>query len=237
VIDPADVGPAAAFLVGLLGSVHCVGMCGGIAGTLALGVTPKSPGLRGLAPFLVAYNLGRISTYTLAGALAGALGGALGTLAPDSITRYGGAIGGLFLLALGLYVSGFAPVLGIVERWGLPLWRRIEPVGRRLIPARTPLRALALGTLWGWLPCGMVYAVLAWSVTTASAFDGAVLMAAFGLGTLPMLLGLGATSRWMNTRARNPLVRQLAGLALIAIGAAEIWLVLTGPGHAHMHHH
>jgi len=182
-MDPAHIGPAAAFLVGLLGSVHCVGMCGGIAGALALGVAPQTPGLRRLAPFLLAYNLGRISTYALAGALAGVLGAAL---------------------------SG-------------------------LVPARTPARAFALGTLWGWLPCGMVYAVLAWSVTTAHALDGAVLMAAFGLGTLPMLLTLGAASRWLGARARNPLVRQLAGLALIAMGIADIWLVFAGTGPVHHH--
>jgi len=234
-MDPAQIGPAAAFLVGLLGSVHCVGMCGGIAGALALGVAPQTPGLRRLAPFLLAYNLGRISTYALAGALAGALGAALSGLAPAALARWGGVIGGGFLIALGLYVGGLAPALGVVERWGMPLWRRIEPVARGLVPARTPVRAFALGTLWGWLPCGMVYAVLAWSVTTAHALDGAALMAAFGLGTLPMLLTLGAASRWLGTRARNPLVRQLAGLALIAMGIADIWLVFAGAGQVHHH--
>jgi len=144
----------AALLVGLFGTVHCLGMCGGIAGTLAAGSSATDGRLR-LLPILLSYNLGRLVSYAMAGALAGALGQALAAGAGLQAARWvlqGAA--GLFMVLLGLYLAGWWTVLTRVEQLGGRFWRYLEPLGRRLLPVRDPLAALPLGLLWGWLPCG-----------------------------------------------------------------------------------
>lgn len=185
---------AAALLMGLAGSLHCVGMCGGIVGTLAVGVPEWVQQDRWrLMGWLLAYNAGRLFSYMTAGALAGGLGSQMFGLLPAGQGRAaGGLIAGLFLAALGLYLAGWWQGLAALERAGAGVWSRIEPFGRRLLPVRSSQHAFAVELLWGWLPCGLVYTALAWSLAAGSAASGALLMLAFGIGTLPMLLALGA---------------------------------------------
>lgn len=223
-----------AFLVGLLGSTHCLGMCGGIVSALTFSVRDdlrRSP--RRLSPFLLAYNTGRISSYVVAGFIAGAVGaGAFGTM-PSELSRWMvKLVTGGFMIALGLYVAGWWPGLQLLEKWGGALWRHIEPFGRRLLPVDHPLKALALGLVWGWLPCGMVYAVLAWALTAGSATQGGLLMLAFGLGTLPMLLSIGAAAEWLKNYVRHPWVRRTAGLTVLLFGL----LTILVPNSGHQHH-
>jgi hypothetical protein len=220
-----------AFLVGLLGSTHCLGMCGGIVSALTFGVRDdlrRSPWT--LGPFLLAYNTGRISSYAIAGLIAGAVGAGAFGMMPSNAARWAvKSITGGFMIALGLYLAGWWPGLQILEKWGGALWRRIEPFGRRLLPVDHPLKALAFGLVWGWLPCGMVYAVLAWALTSGSATQGAALMLAFGLGTLPMLLAIGATAEWLKDVVRSPWVRRGAGLTVLLFG---LFTILAHGGHA-----
>ena len=226
----------AAFLVGLLGSTHCIGMCGGIVGALTLGLDSpvrKSPWR--LPAFLLAYNSGRILSYTIAGGITGFLGGQLVRLEWGIDFPLGGIIAGLFMIALGLYLTGWWRVLTILEKSGAHLWKRIEPLGRRLLPVNSLLQAFALGMLWGWLPCGLVYAALAWSLTTADAGHGALLMLGFGLGTLPMLLLMGGAAEQLNRFVRSPQVRKIAGLIIIGLGIYMLWAAFQGG--AHVHHH
>ena len=226
-----DVTLLAAFLVGLLGSTHCLGMCGGIVSALTLGLRDdlrRSPWT--LGPYLLAYNAGRIGSYVIAGVIAGAVGaGAFGVL-PSSSARWAvKLVTGGFMIALGLYLAGWWPGLQILEKWGGVLWRRIEPLGRRLLPVDHPLKALSFGLVWGWLPCGMVYAMLAWALASGSATRGAVLMLAFGLGTLPMLLTIGATAEWLKDFVRDPRVRRAAGALVLLFG---IYTVVAPGSHA-----
>lgn len=226
-----DVTLLSAFIVGLLGSTHCLGMCGGIVSALTFGLRAdlrRSPWT--LVPYLLAYNTGRISSYVIAGVIAGAMGaGAFGVL-PSSASRWAvKLVTGGFMIALGLYLAGWWPGLQILEKWGGVLWRRIEPLGRRLLPVDHPLKALAFGLVWGWLPCGMVYAVLAWAFSSGSAMDGASLMFAFGLGTLPMLFAIGATAEWLRDFARHPWVRRGAGMLVLLFG---LYTILAPGGHA-----
>ncbi len=215
-----------AFIVGLLGSTHCLGMCGGIVSALTFGVRAdlrRSPWT--LGPYLFAYNAGRISSYVVAGVTAGALGaGAFGVL-PSSASRWAvKLVTGGFMIALGLYLAGWWPGLQTLEKWGGVLWRRIEPLGRKLLPVDHPLKALAFGLVWGWLPCGMVYAMLAWALTSGSAERGALLMLAFGLGTLPMLLSIGAAAEWLKDVVRQPWARRGAGLIVLLFGLFTIFV-------------
>ena len=226
----------AAFLVGLLGSTHCIGMCGGIVGALMLGLDSpvrKSPWR--LPAFLLAYNSGRILSYTIAGGITGFLGGQLVRLEWGIDFPLGGIIAGLFMIALGLYLTGWWRLLAVLEKSGAHLWKRIEPLGRRLLPVNSLLQAFALGMLWGWLPCGLVYAALAWSLTTADAGHGALLMLGFGLGTLPMLLLMGGAAEQLNRFVRSPQVRKIAGLLIIGLGVYMLWAAFQGG--AHVHHH
>jgi sulfite exporter TauE/SafE len=212
--DPGTL--AAAFAVGILGGVHCLGMCGGIVGAISLGHAGGAPG--SVWPRLLAYNLGRMGSYVLAGALAGLLGLALLGALPQG-QRILEFLAAVFLVLLGLYLGGWWPVLARLERMGGWLWKRIEPLGRQFIPVRHSGQALAVGAVWGWLPCGLVYSVLVWALSAGGPAEGALLMGAFALGTLPNLLLMGLFAARLARFVRNPWVRQGAGALLIAYGA------------------
>jgi sulfite exporter TauE/SafE len=215
-----------AFLVGLLGGVHCVGMCGGIVGALTLGL-PETVRRRPSAQigFLLAYNGGRLASYGLAGALAGGLGAAAADLSGLHQARLAlQVLAGVFMVLLGLYLGGWSRALAVVERAGGLLWRRIEPLGRRWLPVGTRGQALVLGLVWGWLPCGLVYSVLIWSLSAGSAGHGAALMLSFGLGTLPTLLAMGGSTALLVRLVRSARARQFAGALVIAFGLYQLWL-------------
>lgn len=212
-----------AFLVGLLGGVHCIGMCGGIVTALTLGLPEESRTKRGLVPFLLAYNAGRLSSYTLAGALMGGIGWMAVHLADVRQLQLGlQVVAALFMVALGLYLGGWWRGLLRMEALGAHLWRRVEPLTRRFLPVRTLSQALLLGALWGWLPCGLVYSVLIWSISAGTPLYGAGLMLAFGLGTLPVMLALGAAAGRASAWIRNENARRVAGVLVILFGALQL---------------
>lgn len=207
-----DTGYLALFLVGLLGGTHCVGMCGGIVGALSLGAPARWS-------MHLAYNAGRILSYVVAGTLAGAFGAATLTLegqAPVRLALY--LLANLMLVALGLYLLGVTRALAFTERAGQHLWRHIQPLTRRFLPARSMLQAFPLGMLWGWLPCGLVYSALATALSAGSAGQGGLLMLAFGLGTLPNLLLAGILLARLNEFVRLAVVRMASGLLVLGFG-------------------
>jgi sulfite exporter TauE/SafE len=216
---------ASAFVVGLLGGVHCVGMCGGIVAALTFGLPPdKRSALGGMMPYLLAYNVGRIASYAAAGAVMGAAGVLLAGFFPVEVAQRGLLVlAALFMVAMGLYLAGWWRGLARVEALGVALWRRIEPLGRGLMPVRRPGQAFALGLLWGWLPCGLVYSVLVWAVSSGSALQGMLLLLAFGLGTLPNLLAMGAAAGLVARYTRAPWVRGSAGALVVAFGLYSLW--------------
>lgn len=215
-----------AFIAGLAGSTHCVGMCGGIVGMLTMSLPNdiRQSYLR-LIPYLINYNLGRIISYVIAGTLAGFLGGQfvqwLPFTNPSVIAKW---VSGLFMIALGLYIGAWWQALAILERGGALLWNKIKPLGQRFLPVKNPLQALGLGLVWGWLPCGLVYVVLSSAIVSKNAWDGGLLMLAFGLGTLPMLLTMGAAAKWMIKLSQNITVRRIAGLIIISFGLMMLFM-------------
>lgn len=236
-----------AFLLGFFTTLHCVGMCGGIIGALSLGLPEeiRNNKLR-LFLFVATYNIGRIISYSLAGLLAGSLGMNILTSASfeqgHQILQY---IGTSMMIAIGLYLSGWLPQLASVERIGIPLWKKLEPFGRHLLPVSSPVKALAYGAIWGWLPCGMVYFVLIWALSAGAAIQGAYIMFAFGLGTLPTLLAAGFMTSSMMRLASNPKIRSIAGLLIIAMAIGSLFIPMEHQGHNdrqtnqidHSHHH
>ncbi len=230
---PENVSFLAALAVGFFGGVHCVGMCGGIVGALTFGLPPEKRERFGrLFPYLLAYNVARITSYTVAGAIAGTIGLLGLSLAPIKEAQIILlAVAGVFMILMGLYVGGWWFGLTRIERAGSRLWRFIEPVGRRLMPVKSPAQAFGLGLVWGWLPCGLVYSVLIWALSAGGPLEGALLMLGFGLGTLPNLLAMGAFAGQLAAFARRPWVRRVAGGMVIAFGLYQIGLAafdLTG---------
>ncbi len=211
---------AIALLVGVLGSMHCAGMCGGILGALTYslpaGVRRRPERLLGI---LLALNLGRMVSYAAAGALVGWAGG---TLAVSSGAVWIGlmfrGLAGLVVVGIGLYLGGWFPRLAVVERLGSPLWSQLAPLANRLMPIRGPCHAALYGVLWGWLPCGLVYSMLISTPAQAGALSGALYMALFGAGTLPVTLGGGLLAGRLYALARDRRYRTVAGLGVIAIG-------------------
>lgn len=202
----------ALLLIGLLGGTHCIGMCGGIVSALSMGVGSR-PALH------LAYNAGRIISYMLAGAIAGALGEASLALADQLPVRIMLLVlANLMLVALGVYLMGVTRALAFSERFGQKLWRHVQPLTRRFLPARTVAQAFPLGLLWGWLPCGLVYSALVTAMTSGSALHGGGMMLAFGLGTLPNLLLAGLLAVRLKAYAAKPAVRIAAGLLVLAFG-------------------
>ncbi len=226
-----------AFLVGLLGGVHCFGMCGGIVAALSFNtpatnnslsnipVSGSSPKTSSPLNILLGYNLGRILGYMIAGGIVGGMGSMAGyamdalTLADIKQTRsMFSMIAALFMIALGLYLAGIWRGIAYLEKIGRHLWKYIEPVSRRFIPATHFYKALPLGLLWGWLPCGLVYTILIWTLSAGSAIEGALLMLAFGLGTLPNLLAMGLAAKKLSAWVKNIWVQRFAGGLIIALG-------------------
>lgn len=205
----------AVFLAGLLGGGHCAGMCGGIVSALSAGAGSR-------LPLHLAYNTGRIASYTLAGAIAGALGGMVlyYDLLPLQLALY--VFANLMLILLGLYLAGWSSMVTRLEAVGRRLWRHISPLTGKFLPVNTLPRAFAVGMLWGWLPCGLIYSALAIALVSGGAANGAALMLAFGLGTLPNLLLAGLLLRRARSWFQGRMVRWVSGGLVLGFGIAGL---------------
>lgn len=220
-----------AFLVGLLGGGHCIGMCGGIVSAVSMHLPNQAKDAPQQQPkifFLIAYNAGRILSYTLAGVLAGLIGASsffMGHVLPIQHMLY--LISSLMLILLGLYLAGFWHGITLIENVGRALWVKLQPYSKRHIPVQNLKQAFVLGGLWGWLPCGLVYSVLIAAIATGSALNGGLLMLAFGLGTLPTLLAMGMTAVKLKTTLQNVWVRRASGLLVLGFGLFGIFNLLS----------
>jgi sulfite exporter TauE/SafE len=219
-----------AFIMGLVGSTHCIGMCGGIISTLSTDFSGS--GQRQSFAIQLFYNIGRITSYSLMGLLVGLFSSQLMEALPNP-HAVSMKIGGVFFILLGLYVSQLANSFKYLESGGQHLWKRIEPFGRRFLPAQSPFDAWKLGLVWGWLPCGLVYAALALALTQVTAVNAALTMLVFGLGTLPTLLLIGHFAHNVKSFLQNQRVR--LGLGLVLIGYGIMLIVGIGAGHMHAH--
>lgn len=217
-----------AFTMGLFSSMHCIGMCGSIIGTLTLSLSPeiRSKKTR-LFPFVLNYNLGRIVSYTLAGALVGVIESFLSLpLSHGEGHRILQLISAVVMASAGLYVAGWFPHFAYIEKAGMQVWKKLEPFGRKLIPVKNCTQAYLFGMVWGWLPCGLVYTALALAATTGDISKSALTMLAFGLGTLPAVMGVGIMTGVLMRLSRMQYFKQVVGLLMmtLALLAALPWL-------------
>lgn len=214
--------------MGLFSSMHCIGMCGSIIGTLTLSLSPDIRNNKVLLlPYVLNYNLGRITSYTLAGGLAGIIGVLMimpfGEIHGHRILQL---LSALVMMSAGLYIAGWFPRFAYIEKMGVRFWKKIEPFGRKLIPVKTHTQAYLFGMVWGWLPCGLVYSALTLAATAGDVAKSALLMLAFGAGTLPAVMGVGIMTNILTRLSRTQRFKQLIGLFMIVLAllAALPWL-------------
>ncbi|ASJ96776.1 sulfite exporter TauE/SafE family protein [Shewanella marisflavi] len=222
-----------AFLVGLMGAGHCIGMCGGLVGAFSQQLPRRASDniLLGQLKFILSYNLGRIISYTLAGALVGGSASLLSTLfSLDAYLVSMRVFAGVMMIITGLYIAQIWAGVVQIERVGKWLWRLISPVANKLLPITDLKHAFAAGLLWGWLPCGLVYSTLTWAVAANSAQQGALIMAAFGLGTLPALVSAGVAARYFAQLVQQRKVRIFGGLILVSFGIQTLYIAFAQLG-------
>lgn len=235
--DPLLASAGAAFIAGFFGSAHCLGMCGGIAGLFAVKLEVASLSKR-LHLGLV-YNLGRVLSYAVLGFVVAGISGTLASFIPV-LAGPVRLLSGLLIVLVGVQLAFNWKPLAWLERGGARIWQGIAPSARGLLPADTVTKAVALGFVWGWLPCGLVYSALLIAATSGEALNGALVMTAFGLGTLPAMLLTGLGAAQLQAFMARTWARRGAGLVVIAMGVVTLWMPLMAllgggehGGHAH----
>lgn len=222
---------ATAFLLGLFSTVHCIAMCGSVIGALTLSLPSEiRENQAKMLPYVFNYNLGRLLSYGMAGAIIGLLSSPLATINGHMVLRY---LSVIVMVAMGLYLAGWFPKFAYMERMGAPIWRWLQPIGQKLLPVRKLSQAFSLGMVWGWLPCGLVYAALAVAATAGEPVKASLVMLAFGAGTLPAVMGAGLFTGFLSAIARAKQLRQLAGILIIAMALVTAFWPMD---HSKMHH-
>ena len=218
-----------AFIFGLLGSTHCVPMCGGIVGILSQQTNHST---HQAITKTLSYNVGRILSYSFIGLLAGGISqAAFSPMDTASLMLFSKYLTSIFMLAFGFYLLGWLNFLSYLERFGQRLWKHVSPLSRQLLPIQNKRDAFFLGIIWGWLPCGLVYSALAWSLASTHPISGAIIMLCFGLGTLPMLMTMGFASEKLTQFTRSLLIRRSIGGLIIIFALFK----LINPMSAHIH--
>ncbi len=210
-----------AFIIGILGSGHCFGMCGGITSMLTSAISNNTHHSK--TQLVFSYNIGRILSYTFIGAIVGFSG----SIAAKQIGMPLAAlrvVAALFLIFLGLYIGQWLMWINRIETLGKHLWQYISPYSKHFIPVNSPYKALALGALWGWLPCGLIYSMLTWSLASGSVINGALIMTFFGLGTLPALLAMSYGTLKIKSFITNVAFRKIMALSLILYGIYSLYI-------------
>ncbi len=210
-----------AFLLGLFSTVHCIAMCGSVIGALTLSLPIEiRESQRKMLPYVFNYNLGRLVSYGMAGAIVGILSSPLTAFNGHLVLRY---LSVIVMIAMGLYLAGWFPKFARMERIGAPIWRWLQPIGQKFLPVKTKSQALFLGLVWGWLPCGLVYAALAVASTAGDPVKASLVMLSFGAGTLPAVMGAGLFTGMLASLARNTQLRKVAGVLIIAMAIATLF--------------
>ncbi|HDM8139136.1 TPA: sulfite exporter TauE/SafE family protein [Vibrio harveyi] len=204
-----------AFMIGLVGAGHCMGMCGGIASLLSMGAPNNKPS----SSIPLFYNVGRLASYALIGAI---VGGAISGLSELSGLTHSLAwlrfVAALFMILVALYIAKWWQGLLVIEKAGQHIWKFISPAGKRLLPLKHPMYAFPFGFIWGWLPCGLVYSALTWSAVSGDALNGGLIMLSFGLGTLPSMLAIGYGASHFQKLQKSLIFRNISALILISYG-------------------
>ncbi len=211
----------AALMLGFAASGHCLAMCGGISAALGIATAKRADG-RPRASLLVAYQVGRMLSYAIAGGLIGGmLGFIVGWLDVDAVRWSLRALSAVALVAAALVAFGVLRDPG--SRIGRLLWPRLAPLGRRLLPVTSVARAIGFGMVWGWMPCGFVYTVMVIAALEQDALRSAATMLAFGIGTAPAMIAVAFGARRGASLAAGNAGRRVAGAVLIGSAALTLF--------------
>ena len=217
-----------AFVVGLLSTIHCIGMCGGLVGAMTMSLSPdiRQNQLK-LTQYTFAYNLGRIISYMIAGLLVGLLGQVFKDfIMPEQGIGLLRLIASIMIIAMGFYIAGWFPQFSRIEKIGVPVWSLLQPLGQRLLPVDKIWKAYFFGMVWGWLPCGLVYYMLLMSPANDGAINSALFMLAFGLGTLIPMMSVGFLTGKITQFRNSKRIRHLSGILLIIMGIISLLLAI-----------
>lgn len=226
-----------AFVIGLLGAGHCLGMCGGIVNAFNFSLPAEKRSSSTLYWYQLTYNAGRISCYVVLGGMVGFLGHSLesgwGQISLKALRIFSSVM----IILLGFYLTGWWPILRVIELFGKKIWDQLRPLTKYLIPIDRPIKAYLLGFFWGGLPCGLIYSTLGLALSAGSLSEGMLTMGVFGLGTLPALLLTGNIVRLIQSfKIKFSLIQHLAGITLIALGAISLSWYLPAIMHGHQCH-
>lgn len=226
-----EISYAAAFVAGVSGSLHCLAMCGGLSGALGMRARTAGKTASGAFAFAATYQTGRLLSYALAGSLCGAVGGLLTNLMSiTGLTIWLRVAAGVLMVLLGAQLLFGWRLLTSIEKAGAHLWRQLAPLSKKL-PESGFAQTLLMGALWGWLPCGLVYSMLLLGVLGGSAPHGALLMLAFGVGTLPAMLSSSLLSSQLQRILSLQGWRVAAGLLMTGFGLWTIMMALQHHSH------
>lgn len=208
-----------AFLLGALGSPHCIGMCGGFVSAFTCSQNAKNQ------PWLLTINAGRLSSYTVLGILSGSIGLSFTQTAGYHAIIFLRYLSAIFIILLGFYIAGWWDLLANFEKVGKPIWHFVGKYSRYLLPIQHAYQALFLGVIWGFLPCGLIYSALFYAMTTGSLVKGGLIMFCFGLGTLPAILIFSKLLQINLSFLQSRTARIISGLTLIMFGGLSIFIL------------
>lgn len=215
----------AAFSMGLFGSPHCLGMCGGIVTAFGLSMQHVSDSKKN--GLILTYHLGRLISYSLLGLIASFVGVAIfQSIMSNSAPRI---VLGSVLVLIGLAMLGL-PLFNQLEKFGMRFWQSLSPIRKKVFPIDSFSKALFAGLLWGFLPCGLVYGALMMAIAGNNIATGAALMFVFGLGTMPMLIATQKTVGMLQSSIKSFRLRQINGVIMMLSGLAVIFIPMM------MHH-
>jgi uncharacterized protein len=217
-----DLALISAFSLGLAGAGHCLGMCGGIAAALNLGGKIRTS-------TTIAYHVGRVCSYTSLGALLGFASAAVDIGVWTLSLRY---LAGILLIGMGLYIGNWWRGMALLEQAGSKLWQPVQKLSSRWLPVHHWHQALPLGLCWGLMPCGLIYSSLAWAATANNGLHSALLMLAFGLGTLPAMLATSLGAHRLQDLLRKRGLKVVIALLLITSGAWTLYVTYTHSNHS-----
>jgi uncharacterized protein len=217
-----------AFSIGILGGVHCVGMCGGIIGALTLSISVDNYWKR--LRLILVYNLGRILSYLLIAWVFYQLVQSVQAYFALQFMRY---IAGILLILMGLYLANWWQGLLYLERLGGYVWRIIQPFSKVFLPVTAYYQALGLGFIWGWLPCGLIYSALAYAAAADTQVNALLIMLAFALGTLPAVVASGLVAERLHLLVKKTRIRQGFAILIITFG---VWTLVNAVSHRSHHH-
>ncbi len=217
-----------ALIAGLAGSAHCATMCGAISATLGMGA--KAP-----IGYVFAYNTARIVSYCMIALIFSTLLSAVIPSVPQLLFILR-VVAGLMMILMGLFLLGKSSGLSGLEKVGAYIWRYLAPLASKFMPVDSFNKAFGLGLVWGWLPCGLVYSMLAIAVAQGSVVTSVTTMAAFGIGTLPAMYVIGLLGARFNEWVTKKSIRYFLAYCVIVLGVYTVFMSVMHLAGDHKHH-